>query len=120
MFGLGLALGGQGYHGARAPSSELRGRGNVMAPWPTQPTTKAAHAAERSRSWQHAKFSSAIKNVLFARTVPDLDCMSVEVMRMIPFLEHHPMLLVLHLALDLIQRIFVNRNHPLVDFRMDH
>ena len=24
-----------------------------MAPWPTQPTTKAAHAAERSRSWQH-------------------------------------------------------------------
>jgi len=73
-----------------------------------------------SRSWQHAKFSSAIKNVLFARTVPDLDCMSVEVMRMIPFLEHHPMLLVLHLALDLIQRIFVNRNHPLVDFRMDH
>lgn len=52
--------------------------------------------------------------------MPDLDCMSVEVMRMIPFLEHHPMLLVLHLALDLIQRIFVNRNHPLVDFRMDH
>ena len=50
-FGLGLALGGQGYHGARAPSSELWGRGNVMAPWPTQPTTKAAHAAERSR-WQ--------------------------------------------------------------------